>query len=254
MSLLDQSTRLLKAAKVTASVSALIASTLFSVNTSAGEGGFVGLQLGAAASLDIDNTDASAKLYVGSNITNNLALEFGYLSMGTSSFDDPKAVIPTDETEAIYFTDAKHGSVTRGQVRDGADDTSTTDVDESTLPKQAASTFKGLSELSPHGVIINLRYNFNIMDSVDFFVKGGAYAWVAKYREMTLSVDNKNVHTKTYKDYQESAVQVITGGGFMWTPIDSMKVRAEMETVAIDTALLKRTRYEVISLGVQYEF
>lgn len=213
---------------------------LTSINSQA-EGGFVSLQGGITDSQDMDKFNNAFKVQFGGNILDNFALEFGLLDMGEASFDDPTPTYDgVSDTVPPRFSDAAHGSVSRSPKSTSA-------------PSRA--TFTGLSKAHPQGFLFTFRVKLPITDSVDFFFKTGANAWWADYERIELTADqNKVVTRRVVKKGNTSAVDQITGGGFLWEPLPNIAVRAELETTALDSLEFKRARFQLLTLGAQYEF
>jgi len=205
------------------------------------EGGFVGMQAGITDSQDMDSFGQAYRIYFGPNILENLALEFGLLDMGKAEYNDPKADTSSATTsEPPTFRNAGHGNVSRSPG--SGDDLST-------------ATFTGISSAHPKGFLITFRYKFGITDDIDFFVKTGANIWQAELENIELTVDQSGNQTKqTFTGKKASAVDQISGGGFLWRPVKQLAVRAELETTALDSIDFERVRFQMITLGAQYEF
>lgn len=226
----------------------------------AGEGGFVGLHAGASGSLDTDSGSSSFKILGGAHITNRLTLELGYMNLGQSSFDDPEAInLEITNDDPVSFKNADHGEVSIGPV--GTATVIPEAPDE--YPEKSSATFNGISKFETHGALINLRYRFPLMDSLDFFVKTGFFAWVANYDEVEIKVyqptnvpdgEDQYQRTITRKGAETSAVNAISGGGFLYYPTKDISVRLELESTAIDSLVMPRSRFQNLTLGASWEF
>lgn len=229
---------------------ALLALTL-SASSLAGEGGFIGAYTGTSASLDADKTTTTFKILTGAHITSRLSLEFAYVNFGETSFKDPTAINTDDGDENISFSDADHGSISFGQLGEAT----VVDGGRDTYDSKGSTSFTGISEFTPEGGLINLRYRFPIVDSVDFFVKTGFFAWVADYKSIKITASQDGTITRTIeKVSQTSGVNTISGGGFIYRPLPQLSLRAELETTAISSAEMPRTRLQNISFGANWEF
>lgn len=244
---------------------ALIAAS--SVST-ASEGGFVGLHAGLSGgglggdlsgSLDTDQSSSSFKILGGAHITNRLTLELAYMNLGESSFDDPTPINASqDNKDPISFKNAGHGEVSIGPVGD----VNAIDDEPDTYPNKNSSTFVGISKFETQGALINLRYRFPLMDSLDFFVKTGFFAWEATFDQIEIEADQSEdgsdeaIITKktTRKGAKTSAVNAISGGGFLYYPRKDISVRLELESTAIDSLEMPRSRFQNLTLGASWEF
>lgn len=219
----------------------------------AGEGGFVGLYGGTTVSNSADNTSSSFKILTGAHITPQLSLELGYLNMGETSYNDPDPINQEKTSrDNISFSNASHGSISHGQLGD-----QTVVVDGPDLyENKGASTFTGMSTFVPEGALVNLSYSFPLVDnSLDFFVKTGFYAWWADYKIIELTAtQTPGVSKVTKKERQTSAVNTISGAGLIYYPISQLSIRAEVETTAIASGIMPRTRLQNIAIGVNWEF
>ena len=229
---------------------ALFALTL-SASASATEGGFLGVYTGVSSSLDADKTSSSFKILTGAHVTSRISLEFGYVNFGATSYNDPTAINTDNSNRNVSFKDAGHGSISLGQLGDP-----TVVVEgKDTYDNKGSSSFNGISEFTPEGALINLRYRFPILDSLDFFVKTGFFAWVADYNTIKITSDKAGVIVRSEeRETQTSAVNAISGGGFIYSPIPQLSLRAELESTAISSGDMPRTRLQNISFGANWEF
>ena len=219
----------------------------------ASEGGFIGVYGGATVSNSADKTSNSFKILTGAHITPQLTLELGYLNMGKTSYNDPDAVNQeATSRDNISFTDAGHGSISHGQLGDPTVITNGPDLYNS----KSDSTFTGMSTFVPEGALINLSYSFPLVDNrLDFFVKTGFYAWWADYKIIELTATQTNGVSKvTEKEHQTSAVNAVSGAGLIYYPIPQLSIRAEVETTAIGSGIMPRTRLQNLAIGVNWEF
>lgn len=218
----------------------------------ASEGGFIGAYAGTTVSNSADKTSNSFKLLTGAHITSQLSLEFGYMNLGKTQYNTPKAVNRENTSrDPISFENTSHGSVSLGQLGD-----STPVPDSQSLyNNKGDSTFTGVSEFVPQGALVNFSYRFPLVNSLDFFVKTGFYAWWADYKTITVTASQDDgVSTITDKERQTSGVNTISGGGFIYQPMPQLSFRAEIETTAISSGEMPRTRLQNISLGANFEF
>lgn len=229
--------------------------TLFTLTLSAGtlasEGGFVGAYTGISSSLDADDTSTTFKILTGANITSRISLEFGYVNFGSTGYNLPTAINTDDNNSSISFKNADHGTISHGQLGEAT----VVDGGRDTYNAKSPSSFIGMSEFKPQGMLINFRYRFPIVDSVDFFVKTGFFAWWADYTtiKLTASQDGSLGIIKE-KSSQTSAVNPISGGGFIYRPIPQLSLRTELETTAISSGEMPRTRLQNINFGINWEF
>jgi len=225
--------------RLTATLGALAALMIPSL-VLAGEG-FVGVTAGITDSQDMDHFSENFRIVIGPNITENLSMELALLDMGEAGFDDPVADFSAaGDGVAPRFNNIQSGSVDRAGATD--------DI-------QASATYTGLSTVHPRSFLITMRYRFGLTDTIDFFIKGGANAWVAKYDEVEIVAYEDGSSTRRIsKSSETSAVDLITGGGFLWNAYKSMTIRAELETTALDSQIFPRARFQLLTLGLQYEF
>lgn len=229
---------------------ALFALTL-SASAFATEGGFLGVYPGVSSSLDADKTSSSFKILTGAHVTSRISLEFGYVNFGVTRYNDPTAVNTDACNCRISFRDADHGSISYGQLGDPTPDAN----GKNEYNNKSPSSFTGISEFTPEGALINLRYRFPILDSLDFFVKTGFFAWAADYQTIKITADKDGTITRIdEKESQTSAVNAISGGGFIYSPIPQLSFRAELESTAISSGDMPRTRLQNISIGANWEF
>jgi hypothetical protein len=228
---------------------ALFALTL-SASALASEGGFIGAYTGISSSLDADHTSTTFKILTGAHITSRLSLEFGYVNFGSTRYDLPTAINTDNNSSNISFKDASHGTISHGQLGEA-----TVVEGPDTYDSKSPSSFTGMSEFKPQGMLINFRYRFPIVDSVDFFVKTGFFAWWADYTTIkhTASQGGGLVTVKE-RSSQTSAVNPISGGGFIYRPIPQLSLRTELETTAISSGEMPRTRLQNINFGINWEF
>jgi hypothetical protein len=208
-------------------------------------GSFLGVYGAAIISDDIDQTNIATKIVFGPNITENLSLEFGIMDMGLMAYDDPDPVFPTAENAAAgtppTFTNTSNGEVDR--------DTG----DSTTL---GTATYTGSDSYQARGVLLNLRYNFTYTETVDFFVKAGASAWIADVEKVSITAygDGTVDAKRTTGSNETSGVELITGVGIMWTPWDNLAIRSELESTSLDSFHIEPAGFLMIGLGIQYEF
>ncbi len=216
------------------------------------EGGFIGLYSGTALSHSADKTSNSFKILTGVHITPEISLEFGYVNMGEASFSDPTAINQeATSSDNISFSDAGHGSIAYGQLGDAT----VVDPGPDTYDDKSSSTFTGISDFTPEGALFNLSYKFPLIDnSLDFFVKTGFFAWEAKYTSIEMTASQTSVTKITNKEKKTSAVNTISGAGFIYYPIPQLSFRAEIESTAISSGVMPRIRMQNVSLGANWEF
>ncbi|MAD45199.1 MAG: hypothetical protein CMI02_15235 [Oceanospirillaceae bacterium] len=205
------------------------------------DGGFVGLQGGITDSQDMDNFNNNVRLTFGPDITERLSLEMGLMDMGEASYEDPEADFTgvNDDTPPS-FTNSARGTVTSATASGG---------------EQAYATYTGFSSAHPQSFLITLRYRFPLLDNLDFFLKTGANIWWADYEITEITAYQDGSLTKTVdKKGQTSAVDQISGGGFIWDVMKDMSIRAELETTALDSKAFERVRFQLMTLGLQYDF
>jgi len=204
-------------------------------------GGFLGLTGAYVDSNDADETGTAVKLVFGPNITDKLSLEFGLMDLGQASYDIPNIVFPDDSNNAPRFSNVNSEFVDRVSGADGA-------------PGEA--TYNGPQSFQARSILLNLRYNFTYTESIDFFVKGGANAWIADVEKMTVTAygDGTVVTQNNTSKNETSGVELITGAGMMWNPWAGLNVRAEIESTSLDSYYIDRTSFMLYSLGLQYEF
>jgi opacity protein-like surface antigen len=232
----------MSAPRFTQSAPWLLSAVLLFTPIAQAEGGFVSLQAGITDSQDMDSFGTAYKIHFGANILDQFALEFGLLDMGEAGYDNPVANFDdVDADTPPRFDNADHGSVSRSPGTD---------------TEQAKATFTGISTAHPQGLLITFRYKFNLAQDIDFFLKTGANIWQAEYDiiEMTATQDGNVTNARTIDSRKTSAVDQISGGGFLWSPLDNMAIRAELETTALDSKEFERVRFQLLTLGVQYEF
>lgn len=232
-------------------LSASLLAIALSSNAYALEDGFMGLYVGSTSSLDADSTSSSFKILTGAHVTSRITLEFGYVNFGKTSYDDPSAINTGNNKANISFRDAAHGSVSPGQL--GA--ANVIDGGKDTYDEKGKAEFNGISEFNPEGALINLRYRFPMTDEFDFFVKTGFFAWAADYQNIKIIAEQGGQTTRTEtKSSQTSGANTISGAGFIYRPIPQLSIRTELETTAISSAEMPRTRLQNITLGVNWEF
>ncbi|ASP40514.1 hypothetical protein CHH28_18380 [Bacterioplanes sanyensis] len=209
------------------------------------DGGFVSLQTGITDSQDMDSFGTPVKVNFGPNITDSLALEFGLLDMGEAGYDDPSIDFSeADREQAPVFRGVGSGTVSQQSANDD---------------EPASSTYRGLSTIRPQGFLVMLRYRIQLLEQLDFFLKTGANIWSGDYQqtEITAQVDASGEPVVTQvkgKQGKASAVDQITGGGFIWHAGNGFAARAELVTTALDSQDFERVRFQLVTLGVHYEF
>lgn len=216
------------------------------------EGGFVGLYSGTALSHSADKTGGSFKILGGANITSEITLEFGYVNMGEASYNDPIAVNQEiTNSSNISFAGADHGNIAFGQLGEA-----TPEVDApSTYRNKANATYTGVSDFTPEGALFNLSYKFPLIDnSLDFFIKTGFFAWEAKYTTIEITANQTSVTKVVNKERKTSAVNTISGAGFIYRPMPQLSFRAEIESTAISSGVMPRVRMQNLSIGANWEF
>jgi hypothetical protein len=229
--------------RITAALTCLSALVLSSTALAAKEesqGGFLGLTAAYVQTNDADESGVAAKIVFGPNITENLALEFGFMDFGKLSYNEPDIEFPEDINDRPVFVGASRDDVTGFA---GTDST----------PGEA--TYTGPSSYHPRSILLNLRYRFRYTDSVDFFVKGGANAWMADVEKQNVTAfgDGTKVYGKGGKN-ETSGVELITGAGMMWNPVAGLNLRTEIESTSLDSFHVERSSFILYSLGLQYEF
>ncbi len=230
---------------------AALLALILSNSALATEGGFIGAYTGISSSLDADKTSSTFKILTGAHITSRLSLEFGYVNFGSTNYNDPTATNTGNNSSNISFKNASYGTIIYGQLGEAT----TVATGPDTYDNKGSSSFTGMSEFEPEGALINLRYRFPIIDSVDFFVKTGLFAWWADYTTIKITASqNDPIVRAEEKSSQTSAVNAISGGGFIYRPIPQLSLRAELESTAIGSAEMPRTRLQNISIGANWEF
>ena len=224
----------------------------------AGEGGFVGVYGGVSDSLDTGRSSASYKFLTGAHITDRLALEFAYMDLGTTRYDKPTSINTTSANgNPIDFDDAGHGEVSIGAPGDGTP--VAVPVGEPARTEfngKSPSTFTGVQRFRPEGGVVALRYRFPLSDDFSFFLKTGFFAWVANYNQISLTATqtNPNPTAEITANGTASGVTTISGGGFIYRPASFFSMRAELESTAINSEDMPRTRFQNLSLGMNWEF
>lgn len=232
-------------------LSASILAIALSSNAYALEDGFIGLHLGSTSSLDADSTSNSFKILTGAHVTSRITLEFGYLNLGKTSYDDPTAINTDNSKKRISFSDGEHGSVSPGQLGEETN----VPGGKNTYDNKTNAQFNGISDFETQGALINLRYRFPMTDEFDFFVKSGFFAWAADYQNINIIATQAGAITrKETKSSQTSGANTISGAGFIYRPIPQLSIRTELETTAISSAEMPRTRLQNITLGLNWEF
>lgn len=228
-------------------LSSLLALSLLSPAVQA-EGGFVGLQVGITDSQDMDSFGNTFKLTFGPNITDRLALELGVMDIGEASYNDPKADFTgVDDDTPPTFINAKHGTVVRTNA--------ITDEQNPANNRQAVATYTGFANARPQSFLITFRYRFPLTDDIDFFLKTGANLWFADYDMVEVKAfQDQTISRRVVDSKQTSAIDQISGGGFLWHALPDLALRAELETTALDSKEFSRVRFQLVTLGVQYEF
>ena len=191
----------------------------------------------------MDKFENVFKVHFGPDITSRLSLEFGLMDIGEVSFDDPDAVFTDSDGAPLdipAFKNAHHGDVVQ---------TASTDTED------AYATYTGFSSAHPQSFIITFRYRIPVTDGLDFFLKTGANIWWADYELVEITAfEDVTISRRTAKKGQTSAVDQISGGGFLWSMTDSLSLRAELETSALDSIDFERARFQLVTVGVQYQY
>lgn len=206
----------------------------------AGEG-FVSIQSGMVDSADIPSVSTPFKIQFGPQILRQFTVEFGLMDLGETQYHDPAA---TFSGKLPSFNNAKHGTISQSPASGG---------------KPAKATFTGIRNFHAQGFLVTLRVNLPLTDHLDFFFKSGANAWWGEYKrieiEATQTVKKETkVTSRVIKSGETSAVDQISGGGFIWRPVKTLALRAELETTALDSADFHRARFQIITLGTQFYF
>jgi len=230
--------------RISATLTAItLALTTLSVSAAEPEsfGGFLGMTGSYIQTDDVDETDFAAKIVFGPNITENLSLEFGLMDFGRMSYDEPEPILDeTDSGTAPLLTNSSQGEVDR----DSNDDS------------PGVTTYVGPESYQARSILLNLRYNFKYTDTLDFFVKGGASAWIADVEKMRITVYGDGTYgvKEDAGKNETSGVELITGAGLMWNPWAGLNVRAEIESTSLDSFYIAPSSFFLYSLGLQYEF
>lgn len=223
------------------SAAALVSFIFVFPATALAEGGFVALQAGVTDSQDMDKFGNVFKLQFGPNITEHFSLEFGLADFGEVSYNDPTPDF-TDvaDDNPPSFNHAEHGTVTKESATD---------------TEQAVTTYSGFSSAHPQSFLITFRYRVTLTDDIDFFLKTGANIWWADYDVIEMQAfQDGTTSRRVSKSGQTSAVDQITGGGFLLRAVSNLSIRAELETSALDSKDFERARFQLVTLGAQYEF
>ena len=78
---------------------------------------------------------------------------------------------------------------------------------------------------------------------------------MADYQTIKITADKDgNIVRSEQRESQTSAVNAISGGGFIYSPIPQLSLRAELESTAISSGDMPRTRLQNISFGANWEF
>lgn len=204
-------------------------------------GGFAGLMAGVTDSRDMDDTGNSVRLLFGPNITERLSLEFGLMDMGETTYDDPDVDFSNaDDDNPPVFSNISHGDVI-----------STVATDSS----QSVATYTGFASARPQSFLITFRYRIPLTGDLDFFLKTGANIWWADFDTVEIKAyQDGSLSRRVVKTRQTSAIDQISGGGFIWQAWKGMSIRAELETTALDSQEFERARFQLVTLGVQYDF
>ncbi len=225
---------------------------LTTVPNAQAEGGFIALQAGITESFDLDSTGNTFRILFGPRITERLSFEMGVMDIGKASVDDPDVDFSptlTDDEPPVFsqrpprFVNTSYGSVVN---TNGSD----------TTPSSAVYT--GVASIHPRSFLLTLSYRFPLLDNLDFFLKTGANVWFADYESIEITATSNGTDNTISKRItgtrQDSAVDPITGGGFLWQVLPELSIRAELETTALDNKDFKEPRFQLMTLGVQYEF
>ncbi|MEK9766186.1 MAG: hypothetical protein VW274_06870, partial [Thalassolituus sp.] len=164
------------------------------------------------------------------------------MDLGKATYGYPVMTFPEEDTsQAPRFVGVNDKFVNRSSGADGA---------------LGEATYNGPQSFQARSVLLNLRYNFTYTDTLDFFVKGGANAWIADVERMTVTAfgDGTVITENNTSKNETSGVELITGAGLMWNPLAGLNVRAEIESTSLDSYYIDRTSFMLYSLGLQYEF
>lgn len=205
-------------------------------------GGFLGSTVSHIQTNGIDNTDIAAKIVFGPNITERLALEFGVMDFGRMSYNDPTPVLSdTDASVAPLLNNASQGEIERTNG-------------SANVPGETVYT--GPESYQARSVLLNLRYRFSYTDTLDFFFKGGASAWIADVERtrITFFGDGTKFVERQVTSNETSGVELITGAGLLWNPHAGLNVRVEVESTSLDSFYIEPTGFLLYGLGLQYEF
>lgn len=107
-----------------------------------------------------------------------------------------------------------------------------------------------LSSLHTRSALFSLSYRFGLTDKVGLLVKGGFNLWRADYDLVSIDASNN----RTTQQESASGVSPITSTAVLWQVADTLWLRAEAETTALDSQEVQRARLRVLSLGLQYHF
>jgi len=205
-------------------------------------GGFLGMTGSYIQTSDIDETDFAAKIVFGPNITENLSLEFGLMDFGEMSYKDPSPILFEDDpTIAPLLSGASQGDLDRNSNDNG-------------VPGETIYT--GPESYQARSILVNLRYNFEYTETLDFFIKGGASAWIADVEKTRITYYGDGTYgvKEDAGKNETSGVELITGAGLLWNPWAGLNVRAEIESTSLDSFYIEPTSFFLYSLGLQYEF
>lgn len=203
-------------------------------------GGFLGIQSSLIESRDMDSAEYALRITFGPKVTERLSLEMALMDMGKIRNDDPTADFTgADSSNPPVFSDTPHGSV-RNQTGAGTDPSS--------------ATYTGFSALHPQSLMIGLSYRYPLSSGIELLVKGGANLWWADYESVTLTATSDGNLSRRTSNRDLSAMDSFAGAGLLWKALPELAIRAEIESMALDSKDLPRSRFRMFTLGLQYEF
>lgn len=227
-----------------------------------GEGYYVGLGTSLNNTNDLDHENDGIRLDWGAKVHPNLDLEWNLVDLGESSYNDPTFVAGnTDDTDEDNdrhtFKNTGFGEV-----------------------NSSAGSYTGISKIHVKGLGVGLKWHGAYTSWLDIYARGSMLAWqgdtnsIEVYGEREALDSNgdplpdgssetpANLNPCGHLNYcriEETgkkywAVNYWFGAGFVFSPLDWLKLRTEASSVILKAEGFPQVQYESIGATVEVHF
>lgn len=228
-------------------------------------GGYLGLGTSLNNSNDFDHEDDGLRVDWGAKIHPNLYLEWNYVDFGKSIYNDP-TFVPGNEDDDDEDNDSATFTGTRfGDVRGTSGD---------------SAAYVGLNDVQIEGIATGLKWQANIVESTQIFLRTSLLAWKGTTTELQIfgprspelngdplpdgadpsTADNLNpCGTLSYCRIEKEgktywAVNYWMGAGFSYQTLSWLQFRAEASTITVKAEGFPQATYESIGATMELHF